>query len=487
MGNEKRKTRMPVTQEKIFRIMMIITFAVSGIFLLKNLIGRTFQGAIIIGVCLAVFLLVVLAMAKLNVSSYVRQFVLCIALVVLVFIISANSGNFYSDDFPLFLALIGLGGLYLEPRYTQVQMVLITVALIVLYLLHPEKADPLSQYIMCLVLLNVAGIAFYLTIQRGRAFIDMSQEKAAEAHRLLDSIQNIGTELQRSYDTSSGRMEKLRTANEQMETNTAELTQGAEGVNRESHEVTANCDDVHQHMLVTEQSVDQLNSGVEKLEDALNESKQQMQEMNTQIQSVHHTMDETTQVFTQLQKQIQEIGTVTDQLSDISFNTNILALNAAIEAARAGSYGAGFAVVANEVQRLAAESEECSGHVIQIVDNMRHQIRATSTHMVESSTAITSSLQSLGQLEQGFGHVMDQFHVLYQHIEAQNQNISDIDQIFDELKQRAGDMSIRSEENCAAVTSIVEAMAVYKRHMTLVMDDIRRIHDLSATMVETAK
>lgn len=487
MGSEKKKSRAPVTQEKIFRIMMIITLAVSGIFLLKNLIGQTFQGAIIIGVCLAVFLLVTVAMAKLHFSAYVRQFVLCIALVVLVFVISANSGNFYSDDFPLFLALIGLGGLYLEPRYTQVQMVLITLALIVLYLLHPEKADPLGQYIMCLLLLNVAAFAFFLTIQRGRAFIDMSQEKAQEAQRLLASIQDIGTELQKSYDNSSSRMEKLRTANQQMEHNTAELTQGAEGVNQESHEVTANCDDVHQRMLLTEQSVTQLNSGVEKMEDALNESKQQMQEMNTQIQSVHRTMDETTQVFAQLQKQIQEIGAVTDQLSDISFNTNILALNAAIEAARAGSYGAGFAVVANEVQRLAAESEECSSHVIQIVDNMRHQIKATSTHMVDSSTAITSSLQSLGQLEQGFGNVIDQFRVLYQHIEAQNQNISDIDQIFDTLKQKVGDMSVRSEENCTAVSSIVEAMAVYKRHMNLVIEDTKRIHDLSATMLETTK
>ena len=53
-------------------------------------------------------------------------------LVILVLFISLNSGSYYSDDFPLYLALIALTGMYLEPKCTLVQAVAIDVALVIM-------------------------------------------------------------------------------------------------------------------------------------------------------------------------------------------------------------------------------------------------------------------------------------------------------------------------------------------------------------------
>ena len=126
-----------------------MTFGVGSVFFLKNLLTKSFQGALAVGICLVVFAVVVTGMKKMQVPQVKQQLILCICLVFLTFFISANSGNYYSDDFPLFLAVLSLSGLYLEPSYTKYQTILITVLLLILYFLHPEKQN------QCLSLLCV--------------------------------------------------------------------------------------------------------------------------------------------------------------------------------------------------------------------------------------------------------------------------------------------------------------------------------------------
>ena len=118
MGAKEKNGPKIIDQEKIFKIMLTMTFLVSGVFFLKNVFSWGVAGAIAIGACLAVFSIVTVAMNKMNVSQYTKQLVLCIMLPLVVFFISIFSGNYYSDDFPLFLAVVGLSGIYLEPTYT---------------------------------------------------------------------------------------------------------------------------------------------------------------------------------------------------------------------------------------------------------------------------------------------------------------------------------------------------------------------------------
>ena len=79
--NDKRKVpKSPATPEKIYQIMMIITFAVASVFLIKNLIGGEMQGAAVVAGCLLVFGVGSFLMKKLNVSMKSRQLFICIGL-----------------------------------------------------------------------------------------------------------------------------------------------------------------------------------------------------------------------------------------------------------------------------------------------------------------------------------------------------------------------------------------------------------------------
>ncbi len=484
MDENKRKVKPPVTQEVIFKIMMTITFGVSSVFFVKNLVGKNTQGMLIIGACLFVFTVIALLMNKLRTKQYTKQFILSICLVVLVFVISANSGNFYSDDFPLFLALIALSGLYLEPRYTQVQAVLITIVLLVLYYMHPEKADPFSQYMMCVVLLDVAAYIIYLVIKRGRAFIEISDVRAEEAKQLLGSMKNVGEELQENYINSSNRLQSLKSVNNRLEENTDELFKGSGHVRQSARELESTFGTAHEQIRTTGGKIDALNQDINHVETALDENNRKLKQMGEQIGLVSSTVHETAQVFAQLQNQVQEISALANQLGSIAFNTRILALNASVEAARAGHHGAGFAVVASEVQGLAAESDRCSKDVSQVVEGIKNQIEITSKQMSDSARMIASSQETMASMIKGFEDLMQQFEELYQNVSEQNENVRNVDSVFGELEFKVKDMDSSTASNQAAVETIVDAIHAYKQHMNMIVDDTKQIQKLSAAMIE---
>lgn len=487
MSKEAQKVKGPIAQEKIFKTMMIMTMIVSGAFFLKNVIGGSWPGAIAVGACLLVFGIVILIMRKLNVSQYTKQFVLCCTLPMVVFFISIFSGDFYSDDFPLFLAVVGLSGLYLEPAYTKVQMVEIPVFLGILYVINPGKADPISQYIMCVVLFEVAAYTILLVIQRGRAFILLSMSRAEEAEKLLKSIKNVGEELKENYENSAGRITGMQQVNDRLESNTVDLKKGSDEITAGTKEVEASCDEVQKFVSITESQIEALNTEVHQVEVAMAESKDNMQAMDEQMQSVKRTVDETKAVFAQLKQQIEEITEATEQLTSIASKTKMLALNASIEAARAGEAGSGFAVVAGQVQALAFDSNNCSDKVIKVVEEMRNQIEVTTGQLNESDEAINSSIESLGGLENGFDGLMESLVSLYGNINEQNENVSNVDNIFGNLRNKVNEMSTYSKENQAVVESIVLALTAYKEHMDLIVEDAKDIHELSSSMLDLSK
>lgn len=104
--------------------------------------------------------------------------------------------------------------------------------------------------------------------------------------------------------------------------------------------------------------------------------------------------------------------------------------------------------------------------------------------MDESDEAIHDSLESLEGLESGFDGLISSLDTLYDHIEEQNKNVTNMDAIFNNLRGKIEEMSSYSEENQAVVESIVEAMLSYKEHINLIVEDAKQISDLSGSMLE---
>ncbi len=484
---ETKKAKLPASPERIFKIMMIMTFSVAGVFFLKNLLGGNMQSAVVIGICLLVFAVVIYVIRKLKLPAFTSRLVISVGLMLVVFMISMNSGDFLSDDFILMLAVIGLSGLYLEPLYPIIQGVVGLILLTTLRLLYPHKADPNGQYIMCLAIFALASVIMYLLVKRGKAYIMLGNERAEQAERLLASIKQVGAELEANCEQSSERVAGISEINDNLKANVVELKKGSESVTEGTREVGEACIEAMTQVVTTGEHMNSLNNELKKMEEAIVENSSNMRAMSKQMQHVKKEIAEENEVFAILKNQIGEIAAVAEQITSIAASTKMLALNASIEAARAGASGAGFAVVASKVQDLALDSNRCSDQVAVIVAQMQEQIEKTASELKDSAEAIDETVEVLAGLEEGNQGLTNQFVSLYENIEEQNQNIHGIDAIFGNLRDRVLEMGAYAEENQAMVDSIASATKSYRHYVVKIVEDTKQIHNLSTTMLETSE
>lgn len=484
---EKTKARSPMSHHGIYRLMIIVTYAVSAVFLVKNLLGGDMVGVGVIGGVLAVLTTVLGIMMALKVKPEVRRAVVAASLIVVVFLIGLTTGTYYSEDFCLYLAVIGLTGLYLKPVYGWIQLALSDVFLVIQFIAHPEKADPLPQFIMCMLTFTLAAVLFCLVIARGSSFIERSRVRTEEAEGLLSAMHNIGRKLEQNFRHSDVRMRSLESANEQMRDNADILQQSSGNIASDAYEVSASCDNARIYMQETEQNIQKLTSDVHGFEEVLATNQRNMAQMSTQMNTVKKDIDETANFFRVLTEQMTKISAATDEINQIASNTGLLAVNASIEAARAGAAGRGFAVVATNVRELAVSSTQCSNEVADLVSSMQTQIGNTSRQLSDSAEAIADSLQTLMSFQDGFSALLEQFKSLYGNIEAQNQSVAQVSTIFEGLKSHVSTMSDSSNQNQASVESIAQTMRIYRENIADVIQDNRNIQELSERMLNISQ
>ncbi len=460
-----QKTKKMMTNERIYKITKLVPILVASVYFLINVIKGQGPAMIAIGACLVVFIGLFTIADKKQFSMYKKELMVSLALPILVFVISLFSGASYSDDFSLYLAVIGISGMFLEPKFSLIQICLIEVFLVFMYVLHPEKAESSGQYILCVACFTIAAILFYQVVKRGKAFIDISNDKAAESEGLLNSIRAMGAELQNDFEASSAKIEA----------GTQELMKGSALIAHGAGEVSHSCNVVQDKIKDTQDQIGQMNEEVKQFEAGLLENQNNVSAMQNQINEVGELIAESGTVFRTMEDQMNEIAGIAKQISDIAFKLTILSLNAAVESAQAGEFGAGFDVIASEMRELSESSGGFATRVEDVVKDLSKRVAITSEKFNGSEEALAESKKTMTGLVESFDKLNKQFEELYGNIESQNRNINQIDYIFDELDHRVADMHNSSVENKNAVDAIADAMNGYRENIDKVVKNTQSI------------
>ena len=138
------------------------------------------------------------------------------------------------------------------------------------------------------------------------------------------------------------------------------------------------------------------NAGTEAVEAAVN-----------QIISVEKIVNDSALTVDKLGERSKEIGQIVESISGIAEQTNLLALNAAIEAARAGEHGRGFAVVSEEVRKLAEESQEASQKIATLIGEIQNETTTAVDSMQKGNAAVRAGTQSVEKLRDTFDSIKE--------------------------------------------------------------------------------
>ncbi len=465
MEKEIKKEKSMLSNEAIYRIMQWLPPAVTALFFVKNLIEKNVGAMITIGICLAAFIGILVVAKVKNISMYAKESTLAITLPMLVFIISMSSGESFSDDFSMFLAVMALTGMFLEPKLTRIQIVIMDIMFIVMYYAHPEKVESPSQFRLCLIVFTLAAILFCQVIKRGKAFIDIGNDRAAEAEKLLESIRAMGDSLKADLDVSS----------EQIDISTQSLQDQSVYIAKSAGKVTDSCCIVNENIQEAKEQIEQLNEQVRHFEEALSENKNNVSTMKEQVEAVSSMVSQSEKVFRDMEEQMNEIVGIAKEISDISFKLTILALNASVESARVGVAGSGFEVLAMEMRELSESSSKFSEMVTDVVKKLLDRVEKTSTRFSDSGVAMRNSEKTMTDLTSSFERLSQQFGVLYENIGKQNDSVDCIDDIFGTFNQKVLEMHDSSVANQKAVQKIVETMNAYRSNVLEIVDNTQSV------------
>ncbi|SHO43760.1 methyl-accepting chemotaxis protein [Anaerocolumna xylanovorans] len=144
-----------------------------------------------------------------------------------------------------------------------------------------------------------------------------------------------------------------------------------------------------------------------------------MDDLGAKTNNTSHITKEVISDITELEHLSLAIGSIISTIAEIAEQTNLLSLNASIEAARAGKSGLGFAVVAEEIGKLAAHSTDSVEQINKIITQIRMQTQKTVASAKKAANI-------LGSQEQTFGSSFQVFYEINKHVENLNNNIHQI-------------------------------------------------------------
>lgn len=313
---------------------------------------------------------------------------------------------------------------------------------------------------------------------------DLSMEFSARSERdeiglsvakmlssLRELIQNVYTSVKSVQDSSS---ELITAANQAgLATNQIATTiqQVTRGINQQAGSISSTAATAGQMVQIIENvargSQDQA-WAIESASKAANDIEKTIREASQTAGNGARVVEETIQGMENIKQKVNlssqrvnemgqsssQIGAIVETIEDIASQTNLLALNAAIEAARAGEHGKGFAVVADEVRKLAERSSSATKEIGSLVRHIQGTVNEAVIAMKESAQEVDKGSGRAGKAMQALSSILDSYRQIGQAASDLSSSMESVSAVVEENSASTEEMTASASEVSASVENI---------------------------------
>ena len=298
------------------------------------------------------------------------------------------------------------------------------------------------------------------------------------ANEMKRRLKILVTNVARSAEIVAASSQELtansQTASEVVEkstVNTGKLSAGAERQVETVRALEKLVDETHEKMIELHSSAEAMKSAIEESCNSTLLGREKSDHAIEQIKSVEQQVQASADLVDALGSRSKEIGSIIETIGAIADQTNLLALNAAIEAARAGEHGRGFAVVADEVRKLAEQSREATGTISTLIGHIQEDTETAVQSIRQGNAGVGVGAAAVLETGVAFDGVDEQIEHLRFNIDESIKRIDvvrdssqmilvsmeEINKLSQAAEEEAQNVSAATEEQSAAMHEMAEA------------------------------
>lgn len=307
-----------------------------------------------------------------------------------------------------------------------------------------------SMRAMVAKLKEYIGNIAYVTeeISNGNMSVSIDVEYQNDFAPIKHSMEKIISSLNNTLSQISASSQQVAAGSEQMSSGAQELAQGATEQASSSEELAASIAEISQRV--------QQNAGYSQQASAdMSETIKEIQLGDAQMKKLVSAMNKIADTSSEIEKIIKAI-------EDIAFQTNILSLNAAVEAARAGSAGKGFSVVADEVRNLASKSAAAAKDTTALIQSTIAAIGAGDKMVAETEKALSQISKKAGSVAKLVDEIAEASNDQASSIEQINTGINQISSVIQSNSATSEESAASSEELSAQAVMLQTLVSHFK-------------------------